>query len=72
MLDDRRGKLPSFPTDMFSPPDRGWLDRAAHGAGVSPDHVAVPLLGVASSLIGTARRVQASRPWSEPMTYGAG
>jgi Protein of unknown function (DUF3987) len=68
ILDDRRGDLPSFPTDIFTLPIRGWLERAAHGAGVYPDHVALPLLGVASSLIGTARRVQASRPWLEPMT----
>src|SRR6266567_266115 len=39
-----------------------------NGAGVSAEHVAVPLLGAASSLIGTGRRVRASRPWSEPMT----
>lgn len=68
VLDDRRGELPEFPTDAFTPPIREWLERAAHGAGVHPDHVAVPLLGVASSLIGTARRVRASRSWSEPTT----
>ena len=28
----------------------------------------VPLLAVASSLVGTARRVQASKSWSEPLT----
>ena len=42
--------------------------RASHGAGVRTEHVAVPLIGVASSLIGTARRVRVSRSWSEPMT----
>src|SRR6266496_3014960 len=42
ILDDRRGDLPSFPTDIFAPPIREWLERAAHGAGVFPDHVAVP------------------------------
>jgi hypothetical protein len=68
ILDDRRGDLPSFPTDIFAPPIREWLERAAHGAGVFPDHVAVPMLGVVASLIGTARRVRASRPWSEPIT----
>jgi hypothetical protein len=47
---------------------RGWLLRAAPGAGVTPGHVAVPLLGIASSLIGTARRVRACRSWSEPLT----
>jgi Protein of unknown function (DUF3987) len=68
ILDDRRGDLPDFLTDIFPPPIRGWLERAAHGAGVFPDHVAVPMLGVAGSLIGTARRVRASRSWSEPVT----
>jgi hypothetical protein len=68
ILDDRRGDLPNFPTDIFAPPIREWLGRAAHGAGVFPDHVAVPMLGVVASLIGTARRVRASRSWSEPIT----
>jgi hypothetical protein len=47
---------------------RGWLLRSTRGAGVTPAHVAVPLLGIASSLIGTARRVRACRSWSEPLT----
>jgi hypothetical protein len=68
ILDDRRGDLPDFPTDIFAPPICEWLERAAHGAGVFPDHVAVPMLGVVASLIGTARRVRASRSWSEPIT----
>ena len=68
ILDDRRGQLPDFPTDIFPPAWQQWLQRAAHGAGVRPEHIAVPLLGVASSLIGTARRVCASRSWSEPIT----
>jgi hypothetical protein len=68
LLDDRRGELPEFPIEVFTVPWREWLRRASHGAGVRPEHVAVPLLGVASSLIGTARRVRASRSWSEPMT----
>jgi hypothetical protein len=72
LLVDRRGELPDFPIDAL----RGlnchklidWLKRAAHGTGTSLGHVAVPMLGIASGLIGTARRVQASRSWSEPMT----
>jgi hypothetical protein len=51
VLDDRRGDLPNFPIDVFTPPIREWLERAAHGAGVFPDHVAVPMLGVVASLI---------------------
>ena len=68
VLDDRRGDLPDFPTDVLTSPWQNWLWRASRGAGVRPEHVAVPLIGVASSLIGTARRVRASRSWSEPMT----
>jgi len=68
ILDDRRGELPEFPIDVFTPPWQDWLQRASHGAGVRIEHVAVPLIGVASSLIGTARRARVSRSWSEPMT----
>ena len=68
LLDDRRGELPDFPVDVLTPAWQKWLLRACHGAGVRPEHVAVPLIGVASSLIGTARRVRASTSWSEPMT----
>jgi hypothetical protein len=68
ILDDRRGELPEFPLDVLSPPWQEWATNAAHGAGCAVDHVMVPLLAVASSLIGTARRVQASKSWSEPMT----
>jgi hypothetical protein len=68
LIDDRRGDLPEFPIEALPLNCQDWLRRAAHGAGVTPDHVAVPLLGVISSLIGTARRARASRSWSEPMT----
>ena len=71
LLDDRRGELPEFPIDVFTEAWQDLLLRASHGAGVRPEHVAVPLLGIASSLIGTARRVRASRSWSEPITLWA-
>ena len=68
ILDDRRGDLPEFPIDALTQPWRDWLERASHGAGVTPGQVVIPLLGVASSLLGTARRVRASRAWSEPLS----
>ena len=71
ILEDRRGELPSFPSDIFVPEWQELLERIALGAGVRVEHVAVPLLGVASSRIGTARRVRASNSWSEPMTVWA-
>jgi hypothetical protein len=68
LLDDRRGELPDFRAEALPASLRGWLLRSARGAGVTPAHVAVPLLGISSSLIGTARRVRACRSWSEPLT----
>ena len=72
ILDDRRGDLPEFPVDTLSTPCQEWIVRAAHGAGVTFAHVAVPLLGIASSLIGTARRVLASRSWTQSVTTWTG
>ena len=71
LLEDRRGELPEFPCDVFLLPLSNWLSRATRGAGVRIDHIAVPMLGVASSLIGKARRVQASTSWIEPTTMWA-
>jgi Protein of unknown function (DUF3987) len=71
ILDDRRGELPEFPVGALPASLHDWLHRAARGAGVTVGHVAVPLLGIASSLIGTARRIRASRSWSQPMTCWA-
>jgi hypothetical protein len=68
LLDDRRGELPDFPVEVLPTSLRAWLRRTARGAGVTPGHVAVPFLGITSSLIGTARRVRACRSWSEPLT----
>ena len=68
LLDDSRGELPDLPVEALPASLRDWLLRAARGAGVTPAHVAVPLLGIASSLIGTARRVRACRSWSEALS----
>jgi hypothetical protein len=73
LLDDRRGKLPKFPIELIEPKDlREWVRRAAHGSGTSIDHVAVPLLGIVSSVIGTSRRVQASKSFTQPFTLWTG
>jgi hypothetical protein len=68
ILDDRRGDLPAFPTELLRGPWRQWLPDAAKGAGATPGHVIVPLLAISSSLIGTARRIQPVKSWSEPMS----
>jgi hypothetical protein len=73
LLDDRRGQLPDFPLEALRSHElEQAVQRAAHGKACSIDHVAVPLLAVASGLVGTARRVRATPAWSEPMTCWAG
>jgi hypothetical protein len=71
ILDDRRGDLPKFPVDCLG---KAFMTvrRAAKGAGVTDAHVAVPMLGIASGLIGVARRIRASTSWLEPCTMWCG
>jgi Protein of unknown function (DUF3987) len=68
ILDDRRGALPEFPADALIGQVRDYIGRASMGAGVTFAHVAVPLLSIASGILGTARRIQASRSWTEPLS----
>ena len=68
ILDDRRGELPELPLEAFPKAMHRWILEAAGGAGVTAGHIALPLVGIASGLIGVARRVQATRSWLQPMT----
>jgi hypothetical protein len=68
ILDHRRGELPDLPIKVFPHSMHRWMLSAACGAGVTIGHIALPLIGIASSLIGVARRVQATRSWQQPMT----
>jgi hypothetical protein len=49
LWDDRRGQLPDFPIDVLTPAWQEWLKRAAHGAGVRPEPIVIPLFGAAWS-----------------------
>jgi hypothetical protein len=71
ILDDRRGELPELPIEAFPQAIHRWMRDAASGAGVTIDHIATPLIGIASSQIGIARRVQATKSWLTPMTCWA-
>ena len=71
ILDDRRGELPDLPIDVFPQSMHRWMNDAARGAGVTVGHIALPLIGIGSGLIGVARRVQATRSWQQPMTCWA-
>ena len=71
ILDDRRGTLPEFPENILDASLREYIERASVGSGVTFAHVAVPLLSIASGIIGTSRRIQPSRGWSEPLSIWA-
>ncbi|KRQ94455.1 DUF3987 domain-containing protein [Bradyrhizobium valentinum] len=68
ILDSRRGELPDLPIEAFPQSVHRWMLNASRGAGVTVGHIALPLIGIASGLIGVARRVQATRSWQQPMT----
>jgi Protein of unknown function (DUF3987) len=68
ILDDRRGDLPEFPLDTLQPKEfQEWVTSNARSTGTTVDHVAVPLLGVASNLTGNARCVRA-KSFVQPTT----
>jgi hypothetical protein len=67
LLEDRRGDLPEFPLKVLNAGWQAWARETSHGSGTTPAHVMVPLLGIASAVVGVARRVQVSRSWIEPL-----
>jgi hypothetical protein len=68
LLDTRRGSLPDFPLEVFSPKLREVVGQTSKGAGVTRAHVAVPLIGISSGLIGYSRRLRATTSWFQPAT----
>jgi Protein of unknown function (DUF3987) len=68
LLDTQRGSLPDFPLEVLSPNLQEVIRRTSKGAGVTQAHVAVPLLGISSGLIGYSRRLRATASWFQPAT----
>jgi Protein of unknown function (DUF3987) len=71
VLEETRGDLPDFPKDVLSPDWSDFVHRASHAAGVTTAHVAVPLLSIASGIIGCSYRIKASSAWLEPCSFWA-
>lgn len=72
ILEDRRGDLPVFPMYCLSEGWQVWAGETAHATGTTAAHVVVPLITIASGIIGVARQVQASRSWKQPMSLWGG
>lgn len=68
LLDTQRGSLPKFPLEVLSSQLQQVIERTSKGAGVTPAHVAVPLLGISSGLIGYSRRIKVTASWIQPAT----
>ncbi|MBX6747143.1 MAG: DUF3987 domain-containing protein, partial [Acetobacteraceae bacterium] len=65
-------RAPDLPLDVFGYFWAGWISRTAEGANAPPDYVAMPLLAVASALLGNARWASAWRGWAEPPALWCG
>ena len=66
VLQLRRRPPPAFPIEVFDEPWGEWINQAREAAACPPDYVAMPLLALASVLLGNARWPEASMGWSEP------
>jgi hypothetical protein len=63
---------PALPMYVFGTAWAPWISDAAEAAAAPPDYVALPLLAVASALIGNARWALATEGWFEPPHLWAG
>jgi hypothetical protein len=66
ILDRSTCQAPELPLAVFGPFWADWIAQAAEGANAPPDYVALPLLALASSLLGNARWVVGWKGWAEP------
>ena len=71
VLEETRGDLPDFPNDVLPSAWDDFIRRASLAAGVTDAHVAVPLLSIASGLIGCGYRIKAASAWLEPCSFWA-
>jgi hypothetical protein len=66
VLQMRRRRAPALPLGVFGCQWGPWIADAARAASCPPEYVALPLLAVASTLIGNSRWAQAAPSWKEP------
>ena len=66
LLEEKRGPVPAFPTELLPEPWRGWVAETARAAGAPTDYVAQSVLGGVAGLCAGAS-VRIMRAWSEPL-----
>ncbi|MCB4825570.1 DUF3987 domain-containing protein [Roseicella aerolata] len=64
----RRSAIPAppLPLDVLGPDWASWIEQCAEASNAPPDYVAMPLLALASALMGNARWVSGWDGWHEP------
>src|SRR5215216_4783407 len=67
LLEERRGMLPPFPTDLMPLPWRAWLSDTAASTGAPIDYVAQALFAAVSGLCGAGAAVRVTSTWQEPL-----
>lgn len=67
LLEERRGMLPPFPTELMPSPWRLWLTDTAASAGAPIDYVAQALFAAVCGLCGAGAAVRVTPTWREPL-----
>jgi hypothetical protein len=67
LLEERRGMLTPFPTELMPLPWRAWLTDTAASAGAPIDYVAQALFAAVSGLCGAGAAVRVTATWQEPL-----
>jgi hypothetical protein len=66
LIEDDRAPAPKLDDDALPAGWAGWITAEATARACPRDYVAAGLIGLASALIGNARRIMPTADWSEP------
>jgi hypothetical protein len=66
LIEDDRTPAPKLTDDALPAGWESWIKAEAAARGCPRDYIAAGLIGLASALIGNARRIAATADWTEP------
>ncbi len=67
--DDTEGVAPVFPIEIFPPAFREYAERASAAVPVPVEMVAIPMMGIAASVIGNRAHLHLKRTWQEYASF---
>jgi hypothetical protein len=69
LMEDGRGPVPAFPSNVLSPGWARWIDDSAQSGGAPVDYVAQGLLGAVAAVCGAGVMAHVSPSWAEPLVF---